>query len=175
MFWGSQNDSRHSLKNTFLKKAVWFFITLADPPPPGLAKDHKKYGFFRHPSLTINQEINCFQTLTTSKSNIICMTTYHWNCQGLSKLVWVWWDIQYMVEIYRAYSSLHVPDQLNNMTHLSFSSKDRRFNKKNTFAFLLLLKCIQNGTPQKANSHDIWAESAAMPCKSWTLVVQSLS
>ena len=121
------------------------------------------------------QEINCFQTLTTSKSNIICMTTYHWNCQGLSKLVWVWWDIQYMVEIYWAYSSLHVPDQLNNMTHLSFSSKDRRFNKKNTFAFLLLLKCVQNGTPQKANSHDIWAESAAMPCKSWTLVVQSLS
>ena len=35
------------------KKQYGFFTTLADPPPPGLAKDHKKYGFFfRHPSLT---------------------------------------------------------------------------------------------------------------------------
>ena len=45
-----------SEKNTFSKKQYGFFTTLADPPPPGLAKDHKKYGFFfRNPSLrTIN-------------------------------------------------------------------------------------------------------------------------
>jgi len=43
----------HALwKNTFSKKQYGFFTTLADPPPPGLAKDHKKYGFFfRNPSL----------------------------------------------------------------------------------------------------------------------------
>ena len=32
--------------NTFSKKQYGFFTTLADPPPPGLAKDHKKYVFF---------------------------------------------------------------------------------------------------------------------------------
>ena len=37
----------HALwKNTFSKKQYGFFTTLADPPPPGLAKDHKNTGFF---------------------------------------------------------------------------------------------------------------------------------
>jgi len=35
-----------SEKILFSKKQYGFFTTLADPPPPGLAKDHKKYGFF---------------------------------------------------------------------------------------------------------------------------------
>ena len=42
-----------SEKNTFSKKQYGFFTTLAAPPSPGLAKDHKKYVFFfRTPSLT---------------------------------------------------------------------------------------------------------------------------
>ena len=38
-----------SEKILFSKKQYGFFTTLADPPPPGLAKDHKKYGFFLEP------------------------------------------------------------------------------------------------------------------------------
>ena len=54
MFWGYWNDSTCFLKKYFFsKKQYGFFTRLADPPPPGLAKDHKKYGFFfRNPSLS---------------------------------------------------------------------------------------------------------------------------
>ena len=38
-----------SEKKTFSQKQYGFFTTLADPPPPGLAKDHRKYGFFSEP------------------------------------------------------------------------------------------------------------------------------
>ena len=38
-----------SEKNTFSKKQYGFFTTLADPPPPSLAKGHKKYVFFSDP------------------------------------------------------------------------------------------------------------------------------
>ena len=42
-----------SEKILFSKKQYGFFTILADPPPPGFAKDHKKYGFFfRNPSLS---------------------------------------------------------------------------------------------------------------------------
>ena len=47
-----------SEKILFSKKQYGFLTTLADTPP-GLAKDHKKYGvFFRNPSLT-----KCLQNL----------------------------------------------------------------------------------------------------------------
>ena len=44
----SQGKGRGPKKITFSKKQYGFFTTLADPHPPGLAKDHKK---FRTPSL----------------------------------------------------------------------------------------------------------------------------
>ena len=43
----------HALWKKYLlsKKQYGFLTTLADPPDPGMVKDHKKYGdFFRNPS-----------------------------------------------------------------------------------------------------------------------------
>ena len=66
-----------SEKILFSKKQYGFFTTLADPPPPGLAKDHKKYGFFfRNPSLSINMNMSIIidsspvTTIATATSNI---------------------------------------------------------------------------------------------------------
>ena len=57
MFWGSWNDSACSLKKTlFQKSSMVFSLPSLTPAPPGLAKDHKKYGFFWHPSLIKNKE-----------------------------------------------------------------------------------------------------------------------
>ena len=32
-----------------LPVTMFFFTTLADPPPPGMVKDHTQYGFFSEP------------------------------------------------------------------------------------------------------------------------------
>ena len=64
----------------FFKKAVWFFHYPRWPPrPPGLAKDHKKYGFFfsePFPKLSehIHQIVNYEAALIVKKFDPVKLT-----------------------------------------------------------------------------------------------------
>ena len=66
-----------SEKNTFQKSSMVFYSPRRPPPPPGLAKDHKKYVFFRHPSLTTKPGEE--RTIASAETLTLATYMYAWD------------------------------------------------------------------------------------------------
>ena len=116
----------HALwKNTFFlsKKQYGFFTTLADPPPPGLAKDHKKYGFFSAPfpykAWLNNSSVKNMFTLTWIQSSFISIVIDKTN------LVFAFAQNDCKIQFWLIYENLFLPKYQNTSISIVFSALPR--------------------------------------------------